>query len=219
MAFQETCAIKFFPFVARLVLFAAFFPMGWQQVLTAVHYNGNDAAQLASIGVSAAGIDWQRIQTTGLAAPVDPQAAPVPAPPAAEPFSGRALYESALLAHHAGLPYPVIAAWFGAIAQFAGGILLLFGAFSRLSGFSIAAVVAGAFWMTSWPLLQSTGGWAIPHDDHLRVSAQLSLFVLALMILLVGPGGWSIDGMLCASSKRPSSSASSGAPSGRKESK
>lgn len=211
MTLREACAFKLLPLIARIVLFAAFFPMGWQQIFSSVHCTASDAATLASIGITAEGIDWTTVQSTGFGSMQTGATPPGNATLPPEAFSGRTLYQSALLAHTAGVPYPAIAAWLAALAQLAGAVLLFLGAFSRLSAIALALVLGGAFWMISLPALQQTGWWTMPHDDHLKICAQVSLFVLALMVALLGSGSLSVDGMLGSSSK-PRSSAGSTAP-------
>ncbi len=215
MAFRETCAFKCFPLIARLVLFAALLPIGWRNLYTSEEFSMSDADRLVSIGVSADGLDWQRIQSTGLGS----AEATTTLPQGNAPRVTRALYRDALVASAAGVPYPAIVAWIIAFVEFGGSILLVVGAFTRLSALAIACVIASAFWTTSWTPIRESAWWTISQPDYFRACAQVGLFVLAMNIVLVGSGALSFDEMMGRQPKKSSSGTTANAKSTRRESR
>jgi putative oxidoreductase len=94
-----------------------------------------------------------------------------------------------------GLPPAFSLFWIGAIMEFAGGILILLGLFTRPVAFLLSGEMAVAYWMVHapqsfYPVLN--GGDA----------AILYCFVF-LLLVFTGPGAWSIDGMRAGTSPRP----------------
>ncbi len=211
MTMSQTCAVKFVPVMARIILFAAFLPLGWTNTFSQTNYSLAQTKTLAAIGVTAAGMDWQTIQTTGFSA--KPVAATTVGDPSTA-LQARTLYTIALAAHDVGFPYPALAAWLVTLAQLAGSVLLLIGAFARLTALALASVLVGAFIMTSLPSLKATGWWSMPTADSYRLFAQAGLFALALNIVLVGAGSLSIDGM---AGSQPKQSRGSGDKAGSKQ--
>ncbi|MSR69320.1 MAG: DoxX family protein [Phycisphaerales bacterium] len=199
MTLSQTCAMKFVPLMARVILCAAFLPIGWAQTFSETDFSLAQTKQLAAIGVTAAGMDWATIQSTGFSATSTETVAP---PPPSVPLHARTLYTIALASNDARFPYPALAAWLVALSQLGGSLLLLVGAFARLSALSLAAVMVGAFVMTSLPELKVTGWWTMPPSDYQRVFTQIGLFALAVNVVLVGGGTLSVDGGLGPQSKQ-----------------
>ena len=88
-----------------------------------------------------------------------------------------------------------------AITEFAGGILILLGLFSRLWGFALGGVMLGVLYYKSMGLLPSTGNpMDLALSDNLDqfnlLVRYLSLFVLAIGVMLTGPGPISLDRLL-----------------------
>ena len=108
MAFSNTCAVKFLPLLIRLVLCAIFLPTGWHLIMNTTEFSVVEADQLLSIGVSAEGLDLQRIQSTGFGSKSSGAAQTTNSQTTAKtpPRSARGLYKVALTADHAGFPYP-----------------------------------------------------------------------------------------------------------------
>jgi putative oxidoreductase len=85
-----------------------------------------------------------------------------------------------------GLPPAFSLFWTGAILEFAGGLLILIGLFTRPVAFLLAGEMAVAYWMfhaprSAYPLLNNGD------------AAVLYCFVF-LYLVFAGPGAWSIDG-------------------------
>ncbi len=193
MTLSQRCATGFVPLMARVILFAALLPMGWAHTFSQTTYSLAQTKQLAALGVTEAGMDWQTIQTTGFST-ASAGSATVPEPTA--PLQARTLYTIALASSSAGFPYPVLVAWLVALAELGGSLLLIAGAFARLSALSIVAVMVSAFIMTSLPALKETGWWSMPPSDYHRLFTHVSLCALAVTVALVGAGSLSVDGML-----------------------
>jgi len=97
----------------------------------------------------------------------------------------------------AGLPAPRATAWLVAIVEFLGGALILIGLFSRLSALGLAAVMAGAIYITSMAALREHPFiYGMPISDYQRFFLQASLGGLAIGVLLAGPGALSLDRVL-----------------------
>ena len=84
-----------------------------------------------------------------------------------------------------GTPAPFTLIWYAAILEFAGGLLLLFGVFTRPVAFILSGEMAFAYWMAHaprnpFPVLN--GGDA----------AILYCFVF-LYLFAAGGGAWSVD--------------------------
>lgn len=93
-----------------------------------------------------------------------------------------------------GLPEIGSLFWIGAWIELVGGILLLFGLFTRPTAFVIAGEMAVAYWMfhapaSFYPILNSGD------------AAILYTFVF-LLFVFTGPGTWSLDSLLNAGPKR-----------------
>lgn len=209
MPLGETCALKLFPLIARLVLCAAFLPLGWQKIFSSSEYSMAQADQLVAVGVTADGMDWQRVQMTGFGDGTASSASGALSP-ATAPRTARSLYHVALAANSAHFPYPAILAWIVALTEFGGAILLLAGLFTRVAAFFVACTMAGAFWITSVPAIKAAGWWNLPQADHLQACAQVGLLLIAANVVIVGSGFLSVDGMLGRKPKQ------AGAPSSAK---
>ncbi|HZH52882.1 MAG TPA: DoxX family protein [Microvirga sp.] len=85
-----------------------------------------------------------------------------------------------------GLPPVMSLFWIGAIMEFAGGLLILVGLFTRPVAFLLSGEMAVAYWMFHAP--QSLYP-ALNGGD----AAILYCFVF-LLFVFTGPGAWSIDG-------------------------
>ena len=187
-------AVHVVPLLARLVLCAAFVPMGWTKIFGSTPLSPAESARLDAIGWA-----WKP-------APADAAAPAAPAAPAAaaagqagerSAAAARPLLKVALAADAAGLPAPRLSAWLVAIAELVGGALLLPGVFTRLWALGLVAVMGGAIWMTSLSALRANP-WLhdMPVDSYLKLTAQVSLGVLALGVMLTGAGGASVDRLI-----------------------
>lgn len=115
---------------------------------------------------------------------------------------------------------PLYLAWGAAITEFLAGAMLLVGLFTRLAALSLACVVLVAAWLTQIGPAVAGGtamlGFLPDHPWH-NVSGyatlwlQLSLFMMAMAVVFIGPGGLSLDGAF-ASSPGPSGGGSGGKP-------
>ncbi|MBS0190227.1 MAG: DoxX family protein [Phycisphaerales bacterium] len=100
---------------------------------------------------------------------------------------------------------PVWLAWLATLTELIGGILILFGLFTRLAALGIACTMATAIWLTQvGPAIQSgnsTLGFLPNHPAFDLVAWQtplwqLTLLCAALSLLFAGPGGLSMDRVL-----------------------
>ena len=86
-----------------------------------------------------------------------------------------------------GVPLPSLVAPFIAVLEFAGGIALVLGAFTRVAAFLLACDMLGAI-----ILVHAKNGYAAPNG----VEAVLGNFAMAVAIALLGAGAYSIDALL-----------------------
>lgn len=79
------------------------------------------------------------------------------------------------------IPYPLVMAWLLAITEFFGGILVLFGAYTKIPAFLLALVMLVAIYTT-----KLDGSFADARLDIMLLSAALTLF-------FTGAGDYSVD--------------------------
>lgn len=87
----------------------------------------------------------------------------------------------------AGIPLPELTAWYGAYMQLIGGIVVLFGAFTRLIGFGFATVMAGAL------LFVHAGEPLVMGQDGSGSGFALIMLAASLALLGTGAGRVSVD--------------------------
>lgn len=184
MGFSRVAALHFAPLLARLVLCAAFIPIGWQKIMTVETYTGPGVATIRAM------------QADPLSTPDVPDLAQ--ASPSTESVEVRRVYELAVMLAEHRIPAPAIAAWVVAITELVGGGLLLVGLLSRIWAFGLATAMGLAFTITSWPIIAASSPWELgvfelDLPDYLRATSQLGLGTLALIVLLTGPGAIAID--------------------------
>ena len=86
------------------------------------------------------------------------------------------------------VPAPHASAWFAALTELIGGGMLVLGVLTPLAGLLVAVDLAGAWWFVhrSHGVFVDESGW------ELVAALGLAAFVFAI----VGPGRWSVDGLL-----------------------
>lgn len=87
-----------------------------------------------------------------------------------------------------GVIAPHASAWFAGLVELIGGGLLALGLLTPIAGLLIAVDLAGAWWFVhrSHGVFVNNGGW------ELVATLGLASFVFAL----IGPGRWSVDGII-----------------------
>lgn len=84
------------------------------------------------------------------------------------------------------IPNPVIMAWVAAISEFAGGILVLIGFFTRLAAVPLIVTMGMAIYHVHPEQFSGPEGMEFP----------LTLAVVLIAILLSGPGRFSVDRLI-----------------------
>jgi len=86
------------------------------------------------------------------------------------------------------VPSPEVVAWLQVVAEGVGGLLLIFGLFTRLVTLPLIAIMIGAIW-----LVKVDVGFTVPG----AAGAELETALLAglLGLLFIGPGRLSLDSM------------------------
>src|SRR5580698_9668809 len=103
-----------------------------------------------------------------------------------------------------GFAFPGTTAHFVATAEIIGGLLLLFGLFTRIVAFyfiiqMIVAVLTtkislylGTSPLPLPPALPKVGFWAVMHETR----SDYAQILTSIFLLIVGPGSWSLDALL-----------------------
>jgi putative oxidoreductase len=105
----------------------------------------------------------------------------------------------------AGIPLPELSAWFGAYMQLLGGIVVLFGALTRLIAAGFAVVMAGAL------IFVHAGEPLVLAQDGSGSGFAFIMFAASLALLGTGAGRFSADRVLAARHGRSTVGATSGA--------
>jgi putative oxidoreductase len=87
------------------------------------------------------------------------------------------------------IPAPEIMAWLQIAAEGIGGLLLIAGLFTRLVTIPLIVVLIGAIW-----LVKAEVGFIVP--DVAGFELEVSLLSGLLGMLFIGPGRFSLDGIL-----------------------
>lgn len=107
---------------------------------------------------------------------------------------------------------PLYLAWAVAITEFLAGAMLLVGLFARLAALALACVMLVAAWLTQIGPAVAGGtamlGFLPDHPWHnvggyATLWLQLSLFMMAMAVVFIGPGGLSLDGAFASPSGPP----------------
>lgn len=207
MSSSHFAAVHIVPLISRVVLCAAFLPMGYSKLFDRAPIEPAQLARLEAMGwgwkppvVEVVVPETPPSDTAPNAASADtPVAAPSDSSAATEasPPTVRRCEMLAFTIAEAGLPAPRVTAWLVAIIEFVGGALILIGLFSRLSALGLAAVMVGAIYTTSLAAHQAHPFiYGMPLPDYQRLFLQVGLLALAIGVLFSGPGGMSLDRVL-----------------------
>jgi putative oxidoreductase len=92
------------------------------------------------------------------------------------------------------IPFPLFFSYVAGIAEFFGGVLIIFGFLTRVDALLIAIVMAVAIWKVKFKtgLLTKVmeGGWTGGYE------LDLALFAIAFALLISGGGTFSLDYLL-----------------------
>lgn len=198
MGCRRVAALHLVPLLARLVLAAAFIPVGWGKVMVTSTIEGPEAARIRTLLAS----PW----SNGMDSEATPEEASAEADPAPSrsfdeiatesmeaPIEVRNVIRLALDLDAKGLPRPVVLAWLAALFELVGGGLLVIGLLSRIWALGLVVVMGVAFTLTSLDPIMTVGPFGLDRPDYLKAVAQLSLAALALGLTLTGPGAIAID--------------------------
>jgi len=97
-----------------------------------------------------------------------------------------------------GIPAPGLNAWFVSGLEFAGGILLIVGLGSRLIALPLAIDMIVAYILADREAL----GQIFSDPDKLYAAAPYTFLIASLIILIFGPGRFSLDAMLTGKFKK-----------------
>ncbi len=178
--------------LARIVLFLAFLPVGLSQ-LGEADFTGEDAARVERLMNP---IPAQPTPVTEVSLQTDETVSETVA--TKDSIKARRLYAIALHIESAGLGSPVLFAWIAVLVAVIGSGLILIGVVSRVWALGLVVLAAGDFMIGSMPdVCASTFAiFSMPTEIFNAFIAQTATFALAVIILLCGPGGFSLDRLL-----------------------
>lgn len=186
--------------VIRILACVAFLPAGIQD-LAMMKFTGEDAAKVRrlmqpvptspkteeSVVQPAAFLQSSNDQSTASGTDTDS-------------IEARALFRNAIRIEGTGLGSPVLFAWLAVLFQIVGSILLLPGLLSRVWGLGLCIITGTNFVLLTMPRICAEPMMFLsPNGDQMAQglgAAQLGLFGCALVILLCGPGAFSLDRLL-----------------------
>lgn len=200
MSFSRTAGITIVPLLSRIVLGAAFLLSGWYYCFSDTVFTPDELDRIDAVQAETArtGASIQLVSFLG-----DGDEAADEADPAhtTDPHARRAVYRIALDLQSWGIEKgSVPLAWGIAVLEIVAGALTLVGLFTRLWTLLLAVLIAAAFVMTS---VQQHGlfdmspfTWRADSATYFQLFFQAAGFVLALGLLLTGPGVLAVDNMV-----------------------
>ncbi|NOG53414.1 MAG: DoxX family membrane protein [Planctomycetes bacterium] len=116
----------------------------------------------------------------------------------------RGLLGLAVMLEDAKMPYPRILAWLAMITELVGGALILIGMMTRFWSIGLAITMGMAFYLTMWETVcAKIEGLAytewygalstLGHPTLNTAFLQVSLCAIAVALLFMGPGSFSVD--------------------------
>ena len=178
--------------LARIVLFLAFLPMGLSQ-LGEVDFTGEEATRVERLMNP---IPAQPTPVTEVSLQADETVSE--GIPTRDSIKARKLYAIALHIESAGLGSPVLFAWIAVLVAVIGSGLILIGVLSRVWALGLVVIATGNFMIGSMPEVSAStfALFSMPTEIFNAFIAQIGTFALAVIILLCGPGGLSLDRLL-----------------------
>ena len=167
------------PFLYRLVIAAAMVTTGWFNCFGFVEVSSTQVATLQELNIQVRQVDNEgetTIQTT------------------------RGLHRIVLV-----LPdewpqlggWGKLLAWTASVFELLAGVLLFVGLFSRLSAIVVCVILGMALYLVSYKIngmfTMNPFDWPLHKEAFTQLFTEMSLFVLALAIVVGGPGCLSID--------------------------
>ena len=178
--------------LARVVLFLAFLPVGLSQ-LGEVEFTGEDAARVERLMNP---LPAQPTPVTEVAWQTSEKESDANGTPAS--VKARRLYGVALHIESTGFGSPVLFAWIAVLVAIIGSGLALIGILSRMWALGLVVLAVGNFMIGTMPeVCASTFAlFSMPTETFNAFIAQISTFTLAAIVLLCGPGAFSLDRLL-----------------------
>ncbi len=178
--------------LARVVLFLAFLPVGLSE-LGEVEFTGEDAARVERLMNP---VPTQPTPVTEVA--LQTEEAGSEASDTTGSIKARRLYGIALHIESAGMGSPVLFAWIAVLVALIGSGLVLIGILSRMWALGMVVLAVGNFMIGTMPeFCASTFAlFSMPTETFNAFIAQIGTFTLAVIVLLCGPGAFSLDRLL-----------------------
>jgi uncharacterized membrane protein YphA (DoxX/SURF4 family) len=98
-----------------------------------------------------------------------------------------------------GIPFPEVMAPFVGVVETVCGLMLLAGLFTRLAAIPLVIDMLVAIATTKIPILMEKGFWAMVHETR----TDWSMLLGAIVLLIVGSGGWSLDSTFARRGRKP----------------
>jgi uncharacterized membrane protein YphA (DoxX/SURF4 family) len=91
-----------------------------------------------------------------------------------------------------GFPSPAWTATIVAFFEITCGLLVITGLMTRIASVPLLIVITVAVVTTKLPMLAHQGFWAMAHEAR----TDWCVFLGAIFLIIVGAGGWSLDGII-----------------------
>jgi uncharacterized membrane protein YphA (DoxX/SURF4 family) len=223
MSCATLAGTRLIPLLSRIVLGGAFFFAGWHACFNEVTFTPQEIHILE--GGSAVPVQVSLEQTPAepatpaAATPETPAASETPASgdPAADadprplgPFAKATPVEAGIMRaaaeritlqlRHGGVgEFSEPLAWAAAVASLVGGVLIFVGILTRFWAFTMAVMLGASFWFASvvdaGMFATDPFAWTSNPDSFNQMFSTLAFFVLALGLLLTGPGMLGFEGV------------------------
>jgi len=206
MSFSQSTGTAFMPLLSRIVLGSAFLLAGWYHCFSDGSFTADELDQIKSMQTSssssaavAKAVVLQDESDASASSGADDSSAA--AESSDDDSNGtRAVYRIALDLKQWGIDGAVPLAWGVAVFEIVAGGLVLIGLFTRLWGFLLAVLIGATFVMTS---VQRDGmfdmnpfHWRGDPSTFNEMYFQAAAFVLAVGLMLVGPGVLALDSIV-----------------------
>ncbi len=177
--------------LARIVLFLAFLPVGLAE-LGEVEFTGEEAVRVERL------MNPVPTQPTPVTEVSQQTEADETATSPTQSVNARRLYATALHIESTGLGSPVLFAWIAVLVALIGSGLILIGLLTRVWAFGFTILAVGTFMIGSMSAFcdSTLALFSMPTSVFNAFIAEIGTFALAVIVLLCGPGGLSLDRLL-----------------------
>jgi uncharacterized membrane protein YphA (DoxX/SURF4 family) len=199
MSLSHSASLQLAPLFTRIILATIVLPAGYVAAFRTANFTSEEAARIEAMGTPSKLIE-NTVEKIKPAAWRVESPADAPADDADRSADGthplRSLNRLALRLDDAKVPQPLVVAWACAVAEMIGGVMLLAGLLTRW--FALLILVGGVLRMglLTWPQVRGALPWDWTVGQMNLFAATLAAVLLALSLVLTGPGRFSMDRLI-----------------------